>query len=253
MNVKENTLISVDSLQKVNEALNFCSSVEDITIKTNDQYVRANELFRQLGTYIKAIEAERVKTKDPHFQKCREIDAWFKDPQQALTALKCKLELAIRLYQKELEDRRRAEQDRLNREADEKRRKAEDAARIEREKAEELRRKAMEADEEERLKLLAQALKAEQKAEVKEVKAETIVAPLAQTSIPKVSGMVNRQNWKFEGTDPIAYAKWAAAGGHWHLLTWNQVTCNAHAKSIRQEVVVPGGRFYNDQSLSARG
>ena len=253
MNVKESALIPLEVLQKVNEALNFCESVKDITIKTNDQYVQANDLFRQLGGHIKAIESERVKTKDPYLQKGREIDSWFKDPQSALVALKSKLELAIRLYQKELEDRRRQEQERLNREAEEKRRKAEEAARIEREKADELRRKAEEADENERQKLLAQAQKAEQKAEAKEEKADTIVAPIAQTSIPNVSGMVTRQNWKFEGTDPIAFAKWAAANGFWHLLTWNQVTCNAHAKSIRQEVVVDGGRFYNDQSLSARG
>jgi hypothetical protein len=248
-----NDLIPKESIVIVSGALDFCKSVQSVEIKTNDQFVQASELFKQLGGHIKAIETEREKVKAPHLLKCREVDTWFKTPQNVLFGLKSKLDVAIRIFQKQQDDLRRVEQERLNREADEKRRKAEDAARAEREKAEELRRKAEQADKEERQKLIAQAQKAEAKADFKEQKAETIIAPIAQTAVPKVNGMSTRKNWKFECIDPIAFVKWGAEGGHWYLLMPNQITCNAHAKSIQQEIAVPGGRFYNDEILQSRG
>jgi hypothetical protein len=250
--IKESALIPLESLQKVNEALNFCGSVEVVDIKTQDQYVNATALFRELGGHIKTLEDERKAVKEPYFQKGKEIDTWFKDPQAALANLKSKLDLAIRVYNKMIEDKRRAEQEKLNREADERRQKTEEAARIEREKAEALRKQAEQASEAEAARLRAQADKADARAQVKENKAETIIAPVSQFGGFKAQGISTRKNWKCEITDPVAFVSWAISGGHQHLLMPNPITCGAWAKSIQQEISGPGYRLFNDEKLQGR-
>jgi type IV secretory pathway VirB10-like protein len=252
VDVKENSVIPLETLQKVNDALNFCGGVEIVEIKNNDQYLNANELFKQLNSYITKTETERKAVKEPYLQKGKEVDSWFKDPQAALANLKTKLDTAIRTYSRMLEEQRRKEQERLNREAEEKRRKQEEAAAAERAKAEELRRQAEEADEAERAKLLAQADKADAKADVKEQKAENIVAPVAQSFVGKVTGVSTRQNWKCEITDPMALVKWCCDNGYLTLLEPNQTALNAWAKSQRTEKTVPGARIFNDEKLTGR-
>jgi hypothetical protein len=250
--IKENALIPLETLQKVNEALNFCGSVEVVNIATQDQYINATTLFRELGGHIKTLEDERKAVKEPYFQKGKEIDTWFKDPQAALANLKSKLDLAIRNYNKMIEDKRRSEQERLNRIAEEQRQKAEEAARIEREKAEELRRQAEQANEAEAARLRAQADKAEARAQVKENKAETIIAPVSQFGGFKAQGISTRKNWKCEITDPVAFVTWAVEDLSLHLLMPNPITCGAWAKSIQQEIAGPGYRLFNDEKLQGR-
>jgi hypothetical protein len=256
MDIKENSLIPITSIEKVKSAISFladCESVVSVEIKTADQYIQANDLFKKLNANIKDVEAERETVKRPYFLKGKDIDAWFKDPQSAMLNMKSKLDGAIRAYNKIVEDKRREEQARLDREAEDKRKKQEEAARIEREKADQLRRDAENAkNEEERQKMLAQAQKAESKAELKEQKAENIVAPIAQAYVPAVKGMSTRQNWKFECTDPVQFVGWAIENKMWNLVEPNQATCNAYAKSMRIEKTVPGGRFFNDESLTSR-
>ena len=253
MNIKENSLIPIESLEKVKDALQFCESVKELTINTADQYIQANDLFKTLNAHIKKIEDDRKAVKDPYLKKGQEIDTWYREPQSALINLKSKLDGAIRAYMKIIEDKRREEQARLDREAEEKRRKQEEAARIEREKAEQLRRDAENAkNEEERKKMLAQAEKADSKADLKEQKAETIVAPIAQAYTPQVKGVSTRQNWTFECLNVSEFVRWAIANNELSLLTYDQASCKAYAKKNHQEITVPGGRFFNDESLTSR-
>jgi hypothetical protein len=250
--VKESALIPVESLQTVNEALAFCGSVEVVDIKNQEQYVNANNLFKDLSRYVVLVENERKAVKEPYRQKGIEVDEWFKKPQGALANLKSKLDGAIRAYSRMVEEKRRIEQERLNREAEERRRNAEEAARIEREKAEELRRQAEQASAAEAAKLRAQADKAEARAEVKEQKADTIIAPVAQAFTTRVAGVSTRLNWKCEITNPMEFIKWAIEHQSTNLLMPNPVSCTAWAKSMRQEMTGPGYRIFNDESLTAR-
>ena len=106
-------LIPLETLKRVDAALEFCKSVEVVQIKTNEQYLNATKLFRELGGFIKEVDEERKKVKEPFLQKGREVDAWFKDPANALASLKAKLDPAIRSYEREVEQKRIEEQNRL--------------------------------------------------------------------------------------------------------------------------------------------
>jgi hypothetical protein len=253
MELKENSLIPVESLEKVRGALQFCESVTSLTITTPDQYIQASDMFKNLNAHIKKIEDDRKAVKEPHLKKGQEIDSWYREPQSVLSSFKLKLDGAIRAYNQMVEAKRREEQARLDKIAEDARRAAEEKAWIAREEEERLRRLAQQAtDDVERQRLEKIADKNAQIAQRAETKSETIVAPIAQTFAPKVQGMSTRQNWKFEGNDPIAFAKWAASKEYWHLLTWNQSTCNDYSKMMRKEEIVPGGKFLNDESLQSR-
>ncbi len=253
--VQTSPLIPLDSLQRVNEALDFCKSVEVVEIKTNDQYLNATKLFRELGGYIKGVDDERKKVKEPFLQKGREIDSWFKDPSTALLSLKSKLDPAIRAYEREVERKRIEEQNRLNAEAEARRKKAEEAAAEERRKAEEKRREADRIAQEDAARateLRRQADAADVRADAKEDKAETIVAPVAQAAIPKAEGISKRANWKMEITNPFGFIKWCVENGQTNLLMPNPQACKAQAGVIRQNQTFSWGKIYNDESLTGR-
>ena len=247
--------IPLDSLKRVNDALNFCQSVEVVTIATNDQYLNSTKLFRELGGYIKVVDAERAVVKEPYLTKGREIDSWFKVPLAALQNLKNRLDPAIRTYERAQEQKRIEEQNRLNRIAEEQRKKAEDAARAEREKGEEKRREAdriAKEDASRAAELRRQAEAADARAAQKEEKAATVMAPVAQTALPKAEGVSKRANWKFVVKNQEECIKYCIEKGWYHLLMVNPVTANAHAKSLRQAMSLPGFEIVNDESLTGK-
>ena len=249
------SLIPMEALQKIDEALNFALSVQVVKITNNGQYEQSTKLFRELGGYIKAIDAERVRVKQPYLDQGREVDQYFKDPANVLTGLKSKLDPAIREYEREVERKRIEEQNRLNAIAEQKRREAEAAAQAERDKAEAKRREAEEIaakDAARAAELRRQADAAEARADVKEQKAETIVAPIAQTALPKAEGMSKRKNWKMQIDDPFQFVKWAIENNMHSLLMPNESACNNQAKVVHKEVVYPWGKIWNNESLTGR-
>jgi hypothetical protein len=229
-------------MHKVNAALDFCKSVQVVEIQNNSQAEAAGKLFCELNSYIKELEELRKEAKEPHIRAGKAVDDFFKSAQLPLSSLRGKLDLGMRTFQKKLADLRRAEQERLNREAEEKRRKEEEAARKEREKAEAYR-------EHGRTDL---AEKAEQRADAREQRAETTVAAVAQVAIPKVEGISVRANWKAEITNADEFVEWAAESGKYHFLQPNIQSLNAYAKSRKQPQVIPGARIFNDEKLMGR-
>jgi hypothetical protein len=255
MNDVKTSLIPVEALQKIDEALNFARSVQVVKIISNGQYEQSTKLFRELGGYIKAIDAERVRVKQPYLDQGRQVDQYFKDPAAVLSGLKSKLDPAIREYEREIERKRIEEQNRLNAIAEENRRKVEAAAQAERDKAEEKRREADRIRQEDAARaeeLDRQAAAAEVRADTKEQKAEQIVAPIAQTALPKAEGISKRANWKMEVTDPGAFVDYCISKGEKYLLMPNEKACKAYAGTMRRPMDFPGARIFNDESLTGR-
>ena len=247
------SLIPLDALEKINEALDFAKSIQVVKITNNAQYQESTKLFRELGGYIKAIDAERVRVKAPYLEQGREVDQYFADPSKVLAGLKAKLDPAIREYDREVERKRIEEQNRLNAIAEENRRKAEAAAQAERDKAEAKRREAeQEQNAARKAELERQAAAAEVRAEAKEQKAETIVAPIAQMAVPKVEGVSKRKNWQCQIDDPFEFVKWAIENNMHSLLMPNQSACNNQAKVVQKEVTYKWGKFWNNESLTGR-
>ena len=252
---KETSLIPIESLKKIDEALDFAKSVQVVKITNNGQYEESTKLFRELGGYIKAIDAERVRVKAPYLEQGRQVDQYFADPSKVLSGLKSKLDPAIREYEREVERKRIEEQNRLNAIAEENRRKAEAAAQAERDKAEAKRREAEEIrqnDAARAAELDRQAEAADQRAEVKEAKSEQIVAPIAQTALPKAEGISKRKNWQMQIDDPFEFVKWAIENNMHSLLMPNQSACNAQAKVAQKEVSYKWGKIWNNESLTGR-
>jgi hypothetical protein len=260
-------LIPTESDALAREAMEYCQSVQSVEIKTNEQAESASKLFREVNSYITKLDAERKKVKEPHLQAGKAVDDFFKEASVPLLNLKVNLDKAIRGYQKVLEDKRREEQEKLNRAAEEARRKQEEAARIQREKEEaalraeeEARRRAAEAaNEADRQAALAEAeaqrkeaAKAAASAQAKESKAEQIVAPIAQTVVPKADGISYRSNWKIEVVDEEQFVQWAINSNKTHLLSSNESACNAYAKLVKTPQTFPWGRFYDAGKLSGR-
>jgi hypothetical protein len=242
MQTETTSIISLDAMEQVNKALDYCRSVQNVEIKNNDQAEAAGKLYRELNTHIKSLDSLREKEKRPHLEAGRAVDSFFKDPITAVTNLKNRVNKAIVDYQAELRRKQEEEQRRLNAQAEAKRREEEEKARIAREKAEALRAEGKDS----------QAEKWEQKAEAREEKAETIVAPVAQVASPVLEGISIRKTWKGRVTDPIAFVKHCIKNDLPQFLLPNEKALSDYAKMMQQKVTFPGAETYEEQSASGR-
>jgi hypothetical protein len=246
-------IIPVETSERVNKVLEFSRSVQIVEIRTVAEAEAANTLFRQIIGYIGAIETERKRVKEPYLQSGRDVDDYFKPAQSDLENLKSKLNQAILAFKRKQEEERRAEQKRLDDEAAAKQWKLDEQARIEREKAEELRRQAAAATSEaEVLRLREQAIKADARADIKEEKANTTVAPVAQVVAPTLTGTSVRQNWKYEVTDQEQLVKHLVDNKEYAYLMPNTTALNALAKITKKNKDYPGGRIFNDETMVGR-
>ena len=245
-----NITVSEPIAQLVKKAVDFARTVELVQIDTAQQLENANYLFRILGNHIKDIEAERKKVKQPFLDQAASVDDYFKPPQKELTERKDQIGVAITAYTRMVDEQRRQEQAKLDMIAAENRRKLDAAAQAERDKAEALRQQAAattDAAEAERLRQLA--VKAEIRGDVKEGRADLIVAPIAQVAAPVLRGTAMRKAWKAEITDVEAFVRYAIDNKLFHLLQPNDKALQAWAKSVEQEKEFPGGRIFNDEKL----
>lgn len=171
---------------------------------------------------------------------------------------------AILKYDRAEEEKRLAEQRRLQAIADEAARKERVAAELAAAKqraiedearrvAEEKRRKALEATDAERKRLLAEAGAAERKAEAAAAKAEAkddiaeaAVAPVIRVAEPeKTKGFAQRDNWKARVINAdIVPRDW---------LIPDIEGLNKYAKAIKGGRTVPGVEFYNEPIAAVGG
>jgi hypothetical protein len=240
------SLIPLETIQRLDTVLATYKSIEVVTIQSPEQAGNAKELYNSIAQNIKDFEAERVRIKEPFLQSGKDVDAWFKERSKILLDLKSKLDVSLRAYNQLLENQRRIAQEKLNAEAAERIRKANEKAATDRAEAERLRKEAEQATEAEAAKLRAQAAKKEERADTREMNAQTIVAPVAQSAAPTLK---TRTNWKCDITDAKAFVQFAIKTKRFELLQPNETAANAMAKMIRDPYVGEGYRIYNDERV----
>jgi hypothetical protein len=255
--VTETALIPLDKIAQIEAIKTKCDQLKKtivLQIKTEDQYLSAMETERILDSDFKAVEQVRSEANEPYAKATREIGDQCNPIKAAVKGLLDQFSGACIKYQNDQAEKGRLEQERLNRIAAEERRKAEEKARVAREEEDRLRREAEQANNEaERQRLLKLAEQNAAKAQKAESKAETIIAPIAQTQAPAVKGMFTNGTPQFECTDVVKFVMHCVDTKQYHLLTFNKPACKAQAEAYGKETFVPGGRFYIGQSIVSNG
>ena len=211
--------------QQINEVTTLALSVPDqakqISIKTMDDYVRAGEIMLT----IKAIRKKITDTFKPIKQKMDAAKQEVLDQERAADAplkeAEALLSPQIIAWNREQERLRQAEEARLREEA---------------RKQEEERR-------------LQEAILAEQHGQKEEAEAimETPVqvAPVVvPKSVPKVSGMSIRDNWKFKITNEKLIPR--------EYLKVDEVKIGQVVRALKSATTIPGVEVYNEGTVSGR-
>lgn len=201
--------------------------------------------------------------KEKAFKAHRAISAAEKAETDKLDAFERAGKMAIMQYDEAENQKRLAEQRRLQAIEDERVRKEREKASQEatrqaeiekqaREKAEAARRAAEEAGAAKRAKLLAEADAADRKAAAAAVKSENaattaaeIVAPIVQVQAPaKLSGESVREIWRWKVKDLVAVPR--------EYLILNETMLNKFAVATKGAISVPGIEFFKENSLAIR-
>lgn len=211
--------------QQINEVTTLALSVPEqakqISIKTMDDYVRAGEIMLT----IKAIRKKIIDTFKPIKQKMDAAKQEVLDQERAADAplkeAEALLSPQIITWNREQERIRQAEEARLREES---------------RKQEEERR-------------LQEAILAEQHGQKEEAEAimETPVqvAPVVvPKSVPKVSGMSIRDNWKFKITNEKLIPR--------EYLKVDEVKIGQVVRALKSATNIPGVEVYNEGTVSGR-
>lgn len=94
-------------------------------------------------------------------------------------------------------------------------------------------------------------------AEAHDILSQPIDAPVVsvKTSMPKIQGVVYRDNWKAHPTVDVQALAGAIAGGTApaNFLVPNWTAINQYARATQGAQRVPGLRFFNDRQIAAHG
>ncbi len=200
-------------------------------ITTPEIAVAVGEDLKAVKTLAKEIESKRTAITGPLNKALREVNALFKPAKGWLKEAEQILKSELLRYQ--------TEQKRI---ADELQAKVEAEAR---KKREALERKAKVAD------VIGIGNKAEEFRE----EAETVVAPVVTSAAPKIAGLTRRETWKAEVTDKPALVKHIveARPDLMAIVKIDQSALNGLARSLKDELDLPGVEVLKEASIVARG
>ncbi len=167
-------LIPVGAKDMIKGAVEYCESVRELKISTDDENENAAMVLAELKKHVKDLDSTKKEITDPWKSKSKIVDGEFKVPTDAVKNVIAVISKEMGRFQTEKLRKERAEQARLQAIADEKRRKAEEAARKEQEKIDkyEAEGKAQAAAE------------AEARRDANLEKAANVVAPVVEDSKP---------------------------------------------------------------------
>ena len=186
--MSENELNPVETQKTLDEALEFFNSLKEVKFTNDEEYENGVQLCKEVKGYIKLIEDDRKKLVKPLNDKVKGINSPCKDVTGKLENAERVLKNGMAKYFREKEQKRIAEQKRLEAEAEERRR--QEAARAERERAKSQAYRENGRDE--------MADKAEARAETAESIASTVVAPIVNNTA-KVKGTSFTVKYKVAG------------------------------------------------------
>ncbi len=233
--------IGADEQKLTGDALALASTVRT-EIATQEDYSQAAEVLKQVKGMAAKLEAKRKELTGPLLAIKAKIDGFFKEPIDKLAAVEKALKAGVGGYLAREEEKRQAEQHRLQAEADAK-------------AEEERKRLQAEADAKakaEKDRLLAEARKAdtpEAKAALKE-QAKATAAPVVQVEAAKVEvkstvapvkGVSTRTVWHYEVTD------FAALPDGYKVK--NDALLNDTVKKLGGDTLIPGVRVWSEQTV----
>lgn len=197
--------------------------------------IRSTEGYQHAATYLKTIksmlgkiEEARTRVTKPLLEAQREVNAQAKDASAPLVAAEAQIKRAMVTYNDEQERARREAQ-----------RKADEEARQRQEKLQAQAAKAVAAG------------KVEKAAELEE-RAATVVAPVIQVEVPKVTGISTRETWHAECVDLKALVKAVAEGrAPLSLVMANDKVLGAQARSLKADFVCDGVRVWSDKNIGS--
>ena len=247
------------------EAPAFLVWAKDLAVETSDDFAEAGERLKEIKSAAKRV-ADFFR---PMKQRADETKKAILDAEKKLALPLAEAEVltkaAMLEYQRAEEEKRLAEQRRLQAEADERARR--ERERIEqaaakqraieaeaRAKAEAARLAAEQASAAERKKLLAEAEAADRKAAAAVAKQEmqagavaAVVAPVVQvpSAAPKVAGINTKKIWKARVVDANLVPR--------EFLIVNQAALDAFARGLKEGARVPGVEFYCETTMAAGG
>lgn len=200
--------------KEAGSALAIAQGITAIT--TPDMYAQAGEHIKGFKLLIKKIDDTRKEMTRPLDALKKKWIAFFDKPLNQVTEAKQSLDRLLLSYEQEQERKRQAEQAKLD-----------EKARIEKEKA------LTKAEE-----LRAQGKT--EKAEVLEQKAETTIAPVAVTVIPKVEGLARKTLWKYRIKDINLIPR--------EYMIPNEVMLGQVARATKGTLPIAGIEFYEEKS-----
>jgi len=208
-----------------------------LPIRSNDDYVVAAEALRVVAEYRKRVTEWFRDMKETARQHWLSIVEKEKAALAKPAEWEARLKEAIAAWDAHQEELRRAEERRLAEEA----RKAEEARRLE--EAAALEAEALAEGDERKLE------------EAQELVAAPIETPVVQVekATPKVQGLSFRENWDAKVVDFGALVAFVAQHpSHQNLLLPNQVALRQMARSLKQNMAIPGVKAFSTKVVARR-
>ena len=219
-------LPNADQLQAVPAVQEINRTTQSLVLDTRSFSITSTEGYEFAGRKLTEVKAQRKVLDDlrksftrPLDQAKKAIMDFFRTPEERLDAAENALKRAMVIWSNEQERIRRAEQAKL-----------EEQARKEREKLmARAEAAAAKGKDEKALELAAQA--------------STVVAPIAQTTAPKVTGISFREVWKFEVVDPAAVPR--------EYLTVDEQKIRKVVGALKGDTTIPGVRVWAEKAIAA--
>lgn len=250
----------IATLAPLRGRVDACRSLSRVVVKDQKTALEAKALRDQIAKERKLVEEAIAAHKEAAFSRHRlwsRFENWFLDPLKDAYKM-----ISAELDKYDTEQRRIAEEVRrkAQAEADEKARREREAQEMAaakqraieeeaRRKAEEARRKAEQASEAERKRLLEEADKAEReanraaaKAEVREERAATVIAPTINVEA-QTSGKRSQKRWTAKVTDQAAFMQAAAKDPTLQGFVVIETAKLARSKAANVMFAAPGVEF----------
>lgn len=190
-----------------------------VVIKTAVQYTAAAGFLKSIKGLLGKIEDARTRITKPLVAAQREVNTQAKDAAEPLQQAEKLIKSAMNKFTQEQERLRLEEQ-----------RKADERARKEQEKLQQQAAKASAAGRTER------AVELEQRAAI-------VTAPAIQRATPAVAGIVNREVWKFEVTDPSLVPR--------EYLVVDESKIRKVVGALRGDTSIAGVRVWPEKNIAA--
>lgn len=240
--MKEASLIPAKTQNLLDEALEFFHSMKDVKFENDEQYDNGVELCKKVKTHLKNIEIDRKNLVKPFNDKLKLINSSCKHVTSKLENAERVLKNGMSKYFQIREQKRIAEQKRLEAEAEERRRQEQERARREAEKVEKYRKEGRNE----------MADRAEARKETAETISETITAPIVNNSA-KVAGTSFKTVYRVNVKNKVDAIRNMVMNPI--LLGFIEINITGLEKAItalKGNIVIPGIEIIKDQQVSIR-